>query len=182
MGALKPARRLVVAYLCIALCSLSHAEDRVPSSYRLVANDYGIPATLFYAMALTESGKGIESKSRLRPWPWTLNIAGQPRYFSTRWQAWLALDQSLRSGQDSVDIGLMQVNWRFHGERLGNSWLALEPSHNLAVGAQILKNCYGKRRDWWASVGCYHAPSDSERAGRYRARVVAHWRALRNAD
>lgn len=182
MVAVKPEHRLVVAYLCIALCSSSHAEDRVPTTYRLVAEHHGIPATLLYAMALTESGKGIESKSRLRPWPWTLNIAGQPRYFSTRWQAWLALHQSLQSGQESVDIGLMQVNWRFHRKRLGNSWLALEPSHNLAVGAEILKNCYAKRRDWWASVGCYHAPSDSERARRYRARVATHWRALTGVD
>jgi soluble lytic murein transglycosylase-like protein len=182
MIALKPTRRLIVAYLCIALCSLSHAEDAVPPAYRLVADDYGVPATLFYAIALTESGKRIESKDCRRPWPWTLNIAGRPRYFSTRWQAWLALDQSLQSGQQSVDIGLMQVNWRFHGERLGNSWLALEPNHNLAVGAEILKNCYAKRRDWWASVGCYHAPMDSERAKRYQARVAAHWRELTGVD
>ena len=181
MGALKPDRRLV-ALLCIAACPLSHAEDAIPSAYRLVAIEYGVPVALFYAVALTESGQSIESKSRRRPWPWTLNIAGEAHYFKTRWQAWRALDQSLRSGQESVDIGLMQVNWRFHEERLGNSWLALQPHHNLAVGAEILKNCYAKRRDWWASVGCYHAPSDSDRARRYQARVATHWRDLTSID
>ena len=76
----------------------------------------------------------------------------------------------------------MQVNWRFHRARLGSSWLALEPYHNLAVGAEILKDCYKIRRDWWVSVGCYHAPSDNPRAKRYRARVMALWRELRGVD
>ncbi len=173
-------RRRAVALLCIAtsFSAVTYADDAVPSAYRLVAADYGIPVQLFYAVALAESGKTIESTKRRRPWPWTLNIAGEGRYFRTRWQAWRALDQSLRSGQDSVDIGLMQVNWRFHQDRLGNSWLALEPHTNLTVGAEILKRCYAERRDWWASVGCYHAPSDSHRAKRYRNRVAAHWREL----
>jgi Transglycosylase SLT domain len=173
-------RRRAVALLCIAtsFSSLLYADDAVPSAYRLIAAEYGIPVQLFYAVALAESGKTIESMKHRRPWPWTLNIAGQGVYFSSRWQAWRALDQSLRSGQDSVDIGLMQVNWRFHEERLGSSWLALEPHHNLAVGAEILRRCYLERRDWWASVGCYHAPSDNNRAQRYRAQVAAHWRAL----
>ena len=174
--------RYLGALLCIAACPVSHAEDAIPSAYRLVATKYGVPVALFYAVALAESGKSIKLKSRRRPWPWTLNIAGEARYFKTRWQAWLALELSLRSGQHSVDIGLMQVNWRFHGQRLGNSWLALEPHHNLSVGAEILKNCYAKRRDWWASVGCYHAPSDSDRARRYQARVAAHWRDLRSVE
>ena len=168
--------------LWIAACSLSHAEDGIPPAYRMVAAEYGIPGPLFYAVALAESGKRIGPTRQRRPWPWTLNIAGKGRYFSTRWQAWRALDQSLRTGQDSVDIGLMQVNWRFHEKHLGNSWLALEPHHNLAVGAEILKDCYAKRRDWWASVGCYHAPSDSDRARRYRERVVALWRELAAVD
>ena len=181
MVALKLDQRLL-ALLWIAACPLSHAANGVPPLYRIVAAEYGIPMALFYAVALAESGKRIESDSRRRPWPWTLNIAGKGRYFSTRWQAWRALDQSLQSGQESVDIGLMQVNWRFHEPRLRNSWMALDPHHNLAVGAEILKNCYAKRRDWWASVGCYHAPADRDRARRYRQRVVALWRELRTGD
>ena len=177
-------KRRTVGLLCIGTFCLNfaHADNGVPSAYRLVAAEYGIPVKLFYAVALAESGKTIASMNRRRPWPWTLNIAGEGVYFNTRWEAWRALDQSLRAGQDSVDIGLMQVNWRFHQDRLGNSWLALEPYHNLTVGADIFKNCYKNRRDWWASVGCYHAPSDSVRARKYRKRVAWHWRQLTAHD
>ena len=31
------------------------------------------------------------------------------------------------------------------------------------------------RGDWWAAVGCYHAPSNAERAARYRERVKRIW-------
>ena len=173
-------RRRTVGLLCVGIFCLdvACADVAVPSAYRLVAAAYGIPVQLFYALALAESGKSIASMNRRRPWPWTLNIAGEGVYFNTRWEAWRALDESLRAGQDSVDIGLMQVNWHFHQHRLGNSWLALEPYYNLAVGAEILKDCYQHRRDWWASVGCYHAPSNNVRAKQYGKRVAAHWRQL----
>lgn len=181
MSCLKMGRR-IIALLWFAACPMSHAEEVVPSAYRWIAAEHGIPVGLLYAIALAESGKTLASKSGQRPWPWTLNIAGEGVYFNSRWEAWRALDRSLRAGQDSVDIGLMQINWHFHRQRLGNSWLALEPYHNLSVGAEILKDCYKRRRDWWASVGCYHAPSDKPRAKRYRTRVVALWRELRGVD
>ena len=181
MSCLTPGR-CIVALLWFVVSATSHAEGRVPSTYRWIAAEYGIPVQLFYAIALAESGKSRAPTSGRRPWPWTLNIAGEGVYFDSRWAAWQALDQSLRAGQDSVDIGLMQVNWRFHQARLGNTWLALDPTHNLSVGADILKDCYQSRRDWWASVGCYHAPADQPRARRYRARVVALWRELPGVD
>ena len=171
-------RPSIIAIVWLVGSHMSHAEEVVPAAYQRVAAEYEIPVKLFYALALAESGKTIASMNRRRPWPWTLNIAGVGVYFSTRWEAWRALDQSLKAGQERVDVGLMQVNWHFHQHRLGNSWLALEPYHNLTVGAEILKDCYKNRRDWWASVGCYHAPSDSVSAKNYRQRVAAHWRQL----
>jgi len=154
----------------------------VPSAYAAVATRHDIPPALFYAIALTESGRSIEVLKARRPWPWTLNIAGEGSFYPDRIAAWRALDEALINGQTRVDIGLMQVNWRYHGARLENSWLAMEPAHNLEVAAEILRECYAKRRDWWASVGCYHAPNHAERAARYTARVRAAWQAVKAED
>ena len=167
----KQISRLVPLLCLLGMASSSSAELSV-------IFDNGRTRPLSDFLGPFDSGKPENVPVR----PWTLNIAGQGVYFNNRWQAWRALDQSLRAGQDSVDIGLMQVNWRFHQRRLGNSWLALDPTHNLSVGAEILKDCYKRRRDWWASVGCYHAPIDSLRATRYRALVVAIWRELSGVD
>ena len=78
----------------------------------------------------------------------------------------------------SMYKNLMQVNWRYHQDQLGTPWQALEPYHNLRVAAGILQSCFDKRRDWWASVGCYHSPANVVRAQRYRLRVVDHWQWL----
>ena len=72
----------------------------------------------------------------------------------------------------------MQVNWRYHHERLKDPWHALDPHRNLQVAADILRNCHERLSDWWASVGCYHSPSNLERAKQYRERVRAHWQSL----
>jgi len=77
----------------------------------------------------------------------------------------------LASGRESVDIGLMQVNWRYHKKCLTSPQLALNPYHNLRVAAEILLGCFRSREDWWEAVGCYHAPNNPERAARYQERV-----------
>ncbi len=181
MSLLVPGRGSIALLLVLSSVA-AQGEEPVPPVYRWIAAEHEIPPQLFYAIALAESGKMIEPINRRRPWPWTLNIAGNGVYFKSRWAAWQALHESLLAGQDLVDIGLMQVNWRYHRASLGSTWLALDPTRNLSVGADILKDCYQKRRDWWASVGCYHAPSNQARAKRYRARVQALWREMPNTD
>lgn len=150
----------------------------VPNGYRVIAAEYGIPNTLLYAVALAESGVGINHKGTRRPWPWTLNVAGRGHVYPSRKAAWSALKTYIARGERSIDIGLMQVNWRYHEDKLGDTWRALNPYFNLRVGAGILRQCFEQRGDWWKSVGCYHAPSNPVRARRYRSRVVGHWQRL----
>ena len=155
------------------------AED-LPPGYRSVAAECGVPAALFYALALAESGTRIDAA--LRPWPWTLNVAGEGRMFVSRAAAWAELRQALAAGERSIDIGVMQVNWRYHREALQDPWQALDPYYNLRVAAGILVDCHELRGDWWEAVGCYHAPQAAERASRFRDRVRAHWRRLVAAE
>jgi Transglycosylase SLT domain len=157
------------------------SDEAVPVGYRSIASERSIPSAVLYAVALTESGKQVASKGVYRPWPWTLNVAGRGYFFDSRLAAWQALTGWLKDGERSVDIGLMQVNWRYHEERLGTPWQALDPYHNLRVGAEILQACYTTRQDWWASVGCYHAPANPERADQYRRRVLSRWQRIERA-
>ncbi|MDN5869210.1 MAG: lytic transglycosylase domain-containing protein [Nitrococcus sp.] len=147
----------------------------VPYGYRRVAAAHGIPSALFYAIALAESGKHIERLHAARPWPWTLNIHGEGRYYPSREKALEAVHRALGNGRLSVDIGLMQVNWQYHAAALRTVDSAIDPYHNLDVAAEILAECYSSRGDWWAAVGCYHAPGDADRAARYRDRVQRIW-------
>lgn len=163
------------------LSSTAAGAHDIPAAYREVAVRHGIPADIFYAVALAESGRDLGGGQPRRPWPWTLNIRGEGMYFVDRASAWRVIVESIATHQPSVDIGLMQVNWRYHRHRLIDPWRALDPHINLQVAAEILMSCQERLRDWWASVGCYHSPSNAARAQRYRERVRTHWRSLVNS-
>lgn len=170
--------RWLIVFVGLVVAPASWAGEPVPSGYLVVAAERDIPHTVLYAVALTESGKQVAPGSLYRPWPWTLNVAGRGYFFDSRKEAWQALMAHLKDGKRSIDIGLMQVNWHYHHERLGSPWQALDPYNNLRVGAAILQDCYTSERDWWASVGCYHAPTNPHRANQYRRRVVSHWQRI----
>lgn len=157
---------------------LDRAERVVPPGYRQVAQAHGIPPALFYAIALTESGYTNSAAEGLRPWPWTLNIRGEGRYYPSQRAADDALATSLQRGETAVDVGVMQIHWHYHHAALGGIRRALDPYHNLRVGAGILAQCYQQRAEWWAAAGCYHAPNNAILAKRYQARVQRHWRTL----
>jgi len=161
---------------CSAVTSAANAET-IPAGYVQVASRYDIPPVLLYAVALTESGQSSFSDGRFRPWPWALNIDGEGHYFSSRQLAWHALQAALTE-DSSVDVGLMQISWRYHRANLGSSWQALDPYHNLRVAAAILRACFVEHTYWIQSAGCYHAPNDPVRADRYGQRVKARWMRL----
>lgn len=166
-------KRMPIILLSGLVLALDTAMADVPSGYRQVAQRTGVPASILYAIALAESGTRLASGKR-RPWPWTLNIEGHGYYYRTRLAAWRTLRATLARGVTRVDIGLMQVNWGYHHEALGDAWQALDPYHNLSVGATILQTQHRIAGHWWRAVGRYHAPNHPERAERYRSRV-ADW-------
>ena len=69
-----------------------------------------IPQGLLTAIAFTESSREING-TRV-PWPWTINVAGDGRYFDTKEQAVAAVRKLVDEGQRSIDVGCMQINLR----------------------------------------------------------------------
>jgi hypothetical protein len=169
-------RRPIVAWIIGLLCgSFVVDAQSIPAGYQRVATEYDLPPALLYAVALTESGQSALSEGRFRPWPWALNINGVGHYFTSRQEALQALQVALANANSSVDIGLMQVNWRYHHAALGSAREALDPYHNLRVAAAILRDCLNEHPNWMQTAGCYHAPNDSTRAQAYASRVQQHW-------
>ncbi|WP_341325912.1 transglycosylase SLT domain-containing protein [Methylotuvimicrobium sp. KM2] len=151
-----------------------HAES-MPASYRQIAHEYDIPPRLLYSVALQESRIRLRSR-QTRPWPWTLNVAGVPRRYPTRIAAYKGLTFYLERGIRSIDVGLMQVNWRYHQDKLGTPWQALDPYHNVRTGAKILASEYRETEDWFEAIGRYHSPGpgvqQKRRAKKYASSVV----------
>jgi Transglycosylase SLT domain len=163
-----------IAVLCCALAQPSAAKETIPPHYQHIAAEHKLPPSVLYSVAITESGQKLRS-GKLRPWPWTLNVAGKPIRYPTRLAAWQGLTTYLQQGIDLIDVGIMQVNWRYHRQQLGSPWQALEPFHNTRTGARILKREYQKTGTWKTAIGRYRSPGtkpkQQQRAQRYAQRV-----------
>ena len=151
----------------------------VPSAYRIAARVHRVPPTLLFAIALQESVLRVDG--RHLPYPWTLNVEGRGERFKTYRAALVRLEALLDQGVTSVDCGAMQVNWRYHADKLRSPLLALNPWRNLEAGAQILRERFDETPDWRIATGRYHSPGNAGRARSYAARVFARIPRIRHA-
>ncbi len=165
----------LVSLLLFVLITAVQAKDSIPPTYLAIAQAHTIPPAVLYAIALVESGQKLAS-GQVRPWPWTLNVAGVPRRYPTRLAAWKGLKHYLAQGVDFIDVGIMQVNWHYHHKKLGTPWEALEPFNNTRTGAKILQAEYNKTGAWHTAIGRYHSPGQKPaqrlRAKHYAQRVM----------
>lgn len=138
----------------------------VPSAYQAAALAVGIPSQLLWAVALQESG--WHRRSRLIPWPWTLNIAGVPERFATRARACQALHRALnRTSPKRIDVGLAQVNWGYHHDLVRSPCELLDPYRNLAVASRLLFELHHEGESWLMTAAHYHRPAGGAEAARY---------------
>jgi soluble lytic murein transglycosylase-like protein len=156
------------------------ASAAIPEGYKRVANEYGVPAALLFGIAMQESAMLLraDNNRKVLPWPWTINVGGVGTHFADRVQAEQRLTQLLAARTDLVDIGLMQVNWRYFRAQLVSPLLAFDPYWNLRVGASIVRDHMAQRNNWFAATGAYHAPNNAARAHAYASGVARRVRAL----
>lgn len=170
--------------LClVAIISVPvHADDLV-ALYPSLSAYCGVPVGLLYAVTRTESGRWVNGQ--VEPWPWTLNVDGEGHYFETREEQYAALMVALQSGQ-GVDVGPMQLNWRWQFERLDSPWLSTDPVVNVLTGCRLLRELYehpNSQGSWHWAVGKYHRRSTKAHhvaaANRYADQVFRIWDAWR---
>lgn len=170
-------RQKVLKGLLLLLISLPVIAREVPQGYREVAQQTGVPAEALYSLALTESSWKLPKErpqgGEVHPWPWTLNVAGRSYRYSSRQEAWEALQVFLkRTPAKRIDVGIAQVNLGWNGHHFRSSWEAFEPYTNLHVAAKILRACYDANPgSWVTAAGCYHHPAGGQPADRYKGIV-----------
>jgi soluble lytic murein transglycosylase-like protein len=168
-----PVRRRVVAALALLAAAALPATARPADCERLVeqaAQHEGIPPGLMTAIARVESGR--TSDGNFAAWPWTLNQGGDGSFHDSRAAAATALDALLAAGVTNVDIGCMQLNWRWHGHAFPDAPAMLDPRRNTAYAAQFLADLFAETGDWTEAVARYHS-RDPDRGAAYAARVAS---------
>lgn len=114
-----------------------------------------------------------ESAYNGRAWPWTLNVAGRGFFFRTREDAYRAVRYLISNGRSDFDVGILQINWRYHGKRFASPWDALAPATNIRVAEDILNENYRLTHSAVKAVAYYHSANPAP--GReYVARFVKH--------
>ncbi|EKT1260974.1 transglycosylase SLT domain-containing protein [Salmonella enterica] len=167
------ARRGSLMLALLLILPGAHAAQDIPVGYRQVAQQADIPAELLYAVALTESGSRMSQG--IRPWPWTLNVAGKGYRYASRQEACTALNQFMRTTSPKrIDAGLSQINIGWNGHHFDTPCDALAPYPNLQVAARLLRGHYDKWLNWSEAAGRYHHPAGGKPAQRYRQQVIRH--------
>ena len=134
----------------------SGAEDSICLREILRAQvRHGIPRNLLLAIGLQEAG--MKRKGRLTIWPWSANAEGKGRYFETASSAmdWVRRQQS--AGLESVDIGCMQINLRWHPNAFTSLSDGFDPTQNVEYAARLLARLYRRTGSWGAAAGSYHS-------------------------
>ncbi|MDO8827871.1 transglycosylase SLT domain-containing protein [Methylophaga sp.] len=148
------------------------------------ANYAGINVATLYSIAVHESGMRWRDGT-FRPWPWTLNVnegkhgikPGARRY-ANKQAAEQALLHLIRLGIRNVDVGIMQVNLYWHGDKVANDTQLLDPKTNITVAAGYLKDLNTKN-NVSKTVADYHAPSNPARGKAY-VKHVKHYEKIIN--
>ena len=158
-------------------------EALTPPLFHKVATEQRIPASILYAIVLAESQTSTVKQGQ--PWPWTINHAGTPHFFPDKVDA-IIYARSLLSDQDvNFDVGLGQVNWKFHSRKFKDLSQAFDPYINLSVAGAFLRTQFDRREcvGWKGAIGCYHRPNQRNnthklRARDYTQRVMKIWHTL----
>lgn len=125
--------------------------------WKRVADKHGVDAALLYATALRESQRTLPNGA-VTAWPWVLARAGVRTDYDHFESAAQALRAMLDQGLKNIDIGAMQINWRWHGQsRFPDPTELLKPHNNIELGAKLLSRATSSTSDTSLGVGRYHS-------------------------
>lgn len=172
----------IILGAALALPGPLAAAGRTPDCAAIAARverQAQIPEGLLVAIARVESGRRW-TDGGVRGWPWTINHAGRGQYFGTEAEALAAVEALVAEGEWIIDIGCMQVNLRWHGERFASLAEMIDPETNVAYAAHFLTRLHRQHGSWDAAVRHYHSATEALGEA-YLGRVVAAWKGVPDA-
>jgi soluble lytic murein transglycosylase-like protein len=133
------------------------------------ARAHGVPPGILHSVGLTETGR----KGSL--YPYALNIEGRAVFAKSRTDAIQEFDRARADGKTLIDLGCMQINYRYHGAEFASVAAMLDPHANVDYAARFLARLHARHETWTMAVARYHAGPDNDPAQkRYVCRVIAN--------
>ena len=158
--------KLLSVGMCLSLSlglstSTAWANQNCKRLIPSIAAEVGIPTTILLAMADVES----------RFEPYVLNHAGKTLKFTTSKEALTYVEAQIQQGQNNLDIGCLQINWKSHQKNFDSPKDLLSPEHYIRYAAQFLKSLYQEFGTWAKAVAAYHSRK-SEYSGPYLIKIA----------
>lgn len=127
----------------------------------------GVPLGVLYAVGLTESGR----KGSL--YPHALNIEGKTVFAESKADALNIFARARKKGKKLIDLGCMQINHHYHGDKFDSVEAMLDPAMNVKYAARFLSQLKVREGSWAMAVARYHAgPNNNPAQKRYICAVI----------
>ncbi|GAA5253116.1 transglycosylase SLT domain-containing protein [Candidatus Rickettsia kedanie] len=135
----------------------------MPQLIHKIEKEHEIPSSLLAAIASVESSLK----------PYAIGVSGKSVKASSKEEAQQIIKQYLAKGITNIDIGIMQINWRWHSKEFDqNLDYMLNPSQNIIYAAEILKVLHTKHQSWQKAVRYYHSAKDEHHRKYSRAALI----------
>ncbi len=164
---------LILSFILCGNCSLVLAKNELGTKYNqeqiasLISKaekENQIPSGLLAAIAKVESNTKA----------YALNINGNTILNESLEGASVLIKKKLASGSKNIDLGVMQLNYRWHGDKFNNVTQMLMPENNIKYAASLLKSLRVQHGTWHKAVMYYHS-AKPEHHKKYSRKVVAYW-------
>lgn len=131
------------------------------------ARRHAVPLGVLYAVGLSETGRdGVLH-------PYALNIDGKSVLAVDLRNAVARFGEARSKGAKLVDLGCMQINHRFHGEKFASVEAMFDPAKNVDYAARFLKDLRVREGSWTMAVARYNAgPTNTVAHKRYICSVI----------
>jgi hypothetical protein len=123
-----------------------------------------IPSGLLSAIA------GVESDFN----PYSVNIAGKTVIASNQEEAAKTIKNALNLGITNIDIGIAQINYRWHGDNFKNIEEMINPVTNIEYAAKLLSSLFKQHGTWHKALRYYHSATPYHHR-KYSRKVVIAW-------
>ena len=137
-----------------------------------IEKKFNLPYKLLSAISITETGRKFNGE--YIAWPWALNVSGRSFYFENKNKAKLFLKKKITENKKNIDIGCMQINYRYHKKSFKNLENFIDPFENITWAARHLKELHSRYKSWNVAISRYHS-SNPERMKRYLQKVKKNW-------
>ncbi|WP_395665016.1 transglycosylase SLT domain-containing protein [Methylocella sp.] len=166
------------AALTVFICSLTLGSVSVSQAHEgglceremeRAARRHNVPLAILYAVGLTETGRGGELG------PYALNIEGASVSSATVAEAMTRFEAARQNGAKLIDVGCMQINHHFHGDKFESVAMMFDPRRNVDYAARFLRALKDREGDWTLAAARYHAgPGNVVAQKTYVCRVISN--------